>query len=42
MIEPCEGYGRNDVEEQSGVDVAVARYGDEYLACDGMEHEEGC
>ena len=21
---------------------AVARYGYEYLACDGMEHEEGC
>ena len=41
MIEPRQSYRRNYIQQQAGIYVAVARYGYEYLAGDGVKHEEG-
>ena len=39
--EPCQADARYDVEEQTGIDVALTADWDEYLAGDRMGYEEG-
>ena len=42
MQQPSEDDGGDDVEGEARIETIVAADGDENLACNGMQHEEGC